>query len=166
VSSWDGRWNAEDERGAKMNKILIVDDDKGVQMLYADELGDEGYDVVTCGDGSRLMEFIEDERPDLVVMDRKLGKYDGVDLLQDIRKSFDQLPVIICTAYPGVRHNLKLVAPDDYVLKSSNLSELKLKIGKALEERKKPVSFENKSPREEGIPVPTWQTGFPWRETR
>ena len=73
-----------------MNKILVVDDDQGVQMLYADELADEGYNVVTCGDGSRLMEFIKKERPDLVVMDMKLGKYDGVNLLQDIRNAFDR----------------------------------------------------------------------------
>ena len=120
-----------------MNKILVVDDDQGVQMLYADELADEGYNVVTCGDGSRLMEFIKKERPDLVVMDMKLGKYDGVNLLQDIRNAFDQLPVIMCTAYPSVRDDLKSIAVDGYVLKSSDLSELKLKIGKALDERKK-----------------------------
>jgi len=120
-----------------MNKILVVDDDQGVQMLYSDELTDEGYNVVTCGDGSRLMEFIKEERPDLVVMDMKLGKYDGVNLLQDIRNAFDQLPVIMCTAYPSVRDDLKSIAVDGYVLKSSDLSELKLKIGKALDERKK-----------------------------
>ena len=147
-----------------MNKILIVDDDQGVQMLYSDELSDEGYNVVTCGDGSRLMEFIQEERPDLVVMDMKLGKYDGVDLLQDIRKSFDELPVIVCTAYPGVRHELKSIAADGYVLKSSDLSELKLKIGKALDDRKKVGSFESKSLREEGKTAPTEQTDLPWRE--
>jgi len=122
-----------------MNKILVIDDDQGVQMLYADELTDEGYDVVTCGDGARLMEFIQEERPDLVVMDMKLGKYDGVDLLGDIRKAFDQLPVILCTAYPCVGHDGKSAAADATVLKSSDLSELKLQIGKALNGRKKAI---------------------------
>jgi DNA-binding response OmpR family regulator len=132
------------EKGAKMNKILVIDDDQGVQMLYADELTDEGYDVVTCGDGSRLMEFIKEEHPDPVVMDMKLGKYDGVDLLQDIRNAFDQLPVILCTAHPSVRDDLKSIAANGYVLKSSDLSELKLKIGKVLDQKKKTVSFESK----------------------
>lgn len=132
-----------------MNKILVIDDDQGVRMLYEDELTDEGYDVVTCGDDPCLMEIIKEERPDLVVMDVKLGKYDGVDLLQDIRKSFDQLPVIMCTAYPSVRENFNSIAPDDYVLKSSDLNELKLKIGKVLDERKKVVSFDGQSHREE-----------------
>jgi DNA-binding response OmpR family regulator len=149
-----------------MNKILVIDDDQGVQMLYADELTDEGYNVVTCGDGSRLMEFIKEERPDLVVMDMKLGKYDGVDLLQDIRKAFDQLPVILCTAYPSVRHDLKSIAADDYVLKSSDLSELKLKIGKALDGRKKDISFDGQRHRQEVKTTPIKPIDLPWRDTR
>jgi len=137
---------AEDGRGeAKMNKILVIDDDQGVRMLYADELADEGYEVVTCGDGSRLMEFIKAERPDLVLMDIRLGKYDGLDLLQDIRNSFDKLPVIISTAYSSFRHNLKSIAAVDYVLKSSDLRELKLKVGRVFEGRKEFVSFGGQS---------------------
>jgi DNA-binding NtrC family response regulator len=131
--------------GARMNRILVVDDDQGVRMLYEDELTDEGYEVITCGDGSCVMEFIKEERPDLVVMDMKLGKYDGVDLLQDIRNAFDQLPVILCTAYPSVREKFSAIAPDAYVLKSSDLNELKLKIGKALDEKRKIVSFDGQS---------------------
>jgi two-component system response regulator (stage 0 sporulation protein F) len=149
-----------------MNKILVVDDDQGIRMLYADELTDEGYNVVTCGDGSRLMEFIKEERPDLVVMDMKLGKHDGVDLLQDIRNAFDHLPVILCTAYPSFRHHWKSLVADGYVVKSSDLSELKLKIGKALDERQKAVSFESRSHREETKTSPTKQTGLPRRKPR
>lgn len=128
-----------------MNKILVVDDDQGVQMLYAGELSDEGYDVVTCGDGSRLMELIKEEHPDLVVMDMKLVKHAGVDLLQDIRNTFDHLPVILCTTYPSLRHHWKSLVADGYALKSSDLSELKLKIGKALDERKKSSPSKAKS---------------------
>jgi len=75
-----------------MNKILVIDDDQGVRMLYADELAYEGYEVVTCDDGSMLMTSIKKERPDLVVMDTRLGKYDGLDLLQDIRNTYDNNP--------------------------------------------------------------------------
>ena len=154
------------ERGARMNKILVIDDDQGVRMLYADELTDEGYDVVTCGDGSCVMEFIKEERPDLVVMDIKLGKYDGVDLLQDIRKAFDHLPVILCTAYPSGRRNFKSIAPDDYVHKSSDLNELKFKIGKALDDKKEVVSIDGQSHMEEVKRTPIEPTDFPWKEPR
>jgi DNA-binding response OmpR family regulator len=116
-----------------MNRILIVDDEKSIQLLFADELTEEGYEVITTGDGSGLMGLIEKKRPDLVVLDIKLGKNDGLDLLQDIRNTYYDLPVIMCTAYPDYKYDLKSIAADYYVLKSSDLRELKRKIKMAFE---------------------------------
>ena len=90
-----------------MKKILIVDDDESIQMLYADELTEDGYDVITTGDGFGLIEMIETEKPDLVIMDVKLGKYNGLDLLQDIRNAHWDLPVILCTSYPLFKYETK-----------------------------------------------------------
>ena len=111
-----------------MNRILVVDDEEAIRTLYADELAEEGYEVITSGDGSRLMELIEQESPDLVVLDIVLGKYDGLDLLQDVRNAYYDLPVILCTGYPTFRHDLKSIAAEHCVAKSSDLSELKAKI--------------------------------------
>ena len=116
-----------------MNKILIVDDDESIRMLYADELAEEGYDVITTGDGFMVMELIEKENPDVLVMDIKLRKYSGLDLLQDIRNTHYDLPVILCTAYSAFNYDLKSIAADYYVIKSSNLGELKMKIRMSLE---------------------------------
>ena len=118
-----------------MNKILIVDDEKAIRILYADELTEEGYDVMTSGDGSRVLELIEDKSPDLIVLDISLGKQNGLDLLQDIRNAYNDMPVILCTAYPAFKYDLKSIAADDYVVKSSNLSELKLKIKMTMENK-------------------------------
>ena len=111
-----------------MNKILIVDDDKTIQMLYADELDEEGYDVFTIGDCTRVMAVIQEKRPDLIVMETKLGRYNGLDLLQDIRNKYHELPVILCTAYPAFKMDLKSIAADFYVVKSASLEELKGRI--------------------------------------
>jgi len=111
-----------------MNKILIVDDDETIRMLYADELDEEGYDVFTIGDCTEIMAVIEEKRPDLIVMETRLGKYNGLDLLQDIRNKKQQLPVILCTAYPSFKYDPKSVAADFYVVKSSSLKELKCRI--------------------------------------
>jgi two-component system response regulator (stage 0 sporulation protein F) len=116
-----------------MNRILVVDDEESFQLLYADELTEEGYEVITIGDGSKLMEVIEQKRPDLVLLDIKLGKYDGLDLLQDIRNAFYDLPVILCTAYYDFKYDLKSIAADYYVIKSSNMENLKAKIKMAIE---------------------------------
>ena len=116
-----------------MNKILVVDDDASLRMLYADELTEEGYEVVTTGDGSKLMELIDREGPDLIVMDIKLGSYNGLDLLQDIRNTYYDLPVILCTAYPAFKYKMKAIAADYYVVKNSTFNKLKLTIKMALE---------------------------------
>lgn len=116
-----------------MKKILIVDDDESIQMLYADELTEDGYDVITTGDGFGLIEMIETEKPDLVIMDVKLGKYNGLDLLHDIRNTHCSLPVILCTARPAFKYDLKSNTADYHATKSSDLSELKSKIKMALE---------------------------------
>lgn len=139
-----------------MNRVLVVDDEKAIRILYTDELTEEGYDVIATGDGSRLMELIEQKRPDLVLLDIKLGKEDGLDLLQDIRNTYYDLPVVICTAYSDFKYDLKSIAADYYVEKSSDLRVLKTKIKMAFEggeqlpsrtifnySREKAVPFEN-----------------------
>lgn len=116
-----------------MNKILVVDDEESIRILYADELTEEGYEVITSGDGSLLLDLIEQERPDLIVLDIRLAKHDGLDLLQDIRNTYYDLPVVLCTAYSTFKYDLKSIAADYYVVKSSDLKELKLKIKMAIE---------------------------------
>jgi two-component system response regulator (stage 0 sporulation protein F) len=66
-------------------------------------------------------------------LDIKLGANDGLDLLQDIRNTYYDLPVVMCTAYPDFKYDLKSIAADYYVVKSSDLRELKRKIKMAFE---------------------------------
>ena len=116
-------------------KILIVDDEEVILMLYKEELEEEGYDVITTNDGYKLLEKINEEKPDLVLLDIKMAEYNGLDLLQDIRKTFYNIPVILCSAYSSFKGDLKSIAADYYVVKSSDLTELKQKIKMALEGR-------------------------------
>lgn len=116
-----------------MAKILIVDDEEHIRFLYSEELSEAGYEVITADSGYRLMERIEDERPDLIVLDIKMVDYNGLDLLQDIRNKFYNMPVVLCTAYDTFKEDMKSIAADFYVIKSFDLSELKNKIAMALE---------------------------------
>jgi DNA-binding NtrC family response regulator len=116
-----------------MAKILIVDDEEHIRMLYQVELEDEGYEVMTAADGHRLIERIERDEPDLIVLDIKMAGYNGLDLLQEIRNRFYNLPVILCSAYDSFKRDIKSIAADSYVVKSSDLTELKKTIARALE---------------------------------
>jgi two-component system response regulator (stage 0 sporulation protein F) len=116
-----------------MAKILIVDDEEHIRFLYSEELSEAGYEVITADSGYKLMERIEDEKPDLIVLDIKMVDYNGLDLLQDIRNKFYNMPVVLCTAYDTFKEDMKSIAADFYVIKSFDLSELKSKIAMALE---------------------------------
>ena len=115
------------------NKIMIVDDEKYIRQLYAEELDEEGYQVITVSTGFRLIEKIESEDPDLVILDIRLRDYDGLDLLRDIKKKFSNLPVGLCTAYDTFRGDIKSTDAEFYVIRSFDLTELKNRIAQALE---------------------------------
>jgi two-component system response regulator (stage 0 sporulation protein F) len=114
-------------------KVLIVDDEEHIRFLYSEELTDEGYEVVTADSGFELLNRIKEEKPDVVILDIKMVEYNGLDLLQDIRNKYYNLPVILCTAYDTFKEDIKSIAADHYVIKSFDLAELKSKIIVALE---------------------------------
>lgn len=108
-----------------MNKILFVEDEKSIRLLYEDEFTEEGYHVITSDGDENLLEIIGNKKPDVIVMDRKLRKLNGTEILQDIRKSYNDIPVILCTAYIYYKDDLKSTGTEFLVIKSSDLTELK-----------------------------------------
>ena len=115
-------------------KILVVDDEKHIRMLYKEELEAEGYTVATSNGEEEILEVLERENPYVVVLDIKLGTgRSGLDLLQEIRSQDQELPVILSTAYDTFQHDLKSIAADYYVVKSVDLTELKSKVELAMQ---------------------------------
>ena len=102
-------------------------------MLYVDELTDSGYEVITRSNGTGLMEIIEQEKPDLIVLDITLDKYKGLNVFHSIREVYKNLPVILCTDFPDFKYEQETIDNDPYVVKSLDLQELKLKIKMFLE---------------------------------
>uniref|UniRef100_B8DIH5 Response regulator receiver protein n=1 Tax=Nitratidesulfovibrio vulgaris (strain DSM 19637 / Miyazaki F) TaxID=883 RepID=B8DIH5_NITV9 len=117
-------------------KILVVDDEKHIRMLYQEELESEGYTVAVSDGREPILDVVAREKPLVVVLDIKLGPdLSGLDLLQEIRRGEPTLPVILSTAYDSFQHDLKSVVADYYVVKSVDLTELKAKVALAIEKR-------------------------------
>jgi len=116
-----------------MAKVLIVDDEKHIRLLYSEELEEEGYDVTMASDGKGIVDLISKEKPDVIVLDIKMVSSNGLDVLQEIRNNYYNLPVILCSAYGSYKVDIKSIAADAYVIKSSDLTELKNKIAQVLE---------------------------------
>jgi DNA-binding response OmpR family regulator len=116
-----------------MARILLVDDEEYIRHLYREELTEEGHEVSTVATGHNLLKRINLFQPEVVVLDIKLVDYDGLELLQEIRNRYHDLSVVLCTAYDTYRYDEKAIAADYYVIKSFDLSELKMAIRKAIE---------------------------------
>jgi DNA-binding response OmpR family regulator len=118
-------------------KVLVVDDEKHIRMLYQEELESDGYVVATSDGEEDILTTLEREKPSLVILDIKLGpNRSGLDVLQEIRGKDQLIPVILSTAYDSFQHDLKSIAADFYVVKSVDLSELKSKVLLALDKVK------------------------------
>lgn len=116
-----------------MARILLVDDEEHILRYYTEELSEEGHKVWTVATGHNLLKKIDRVQPEVVVLDIKLVEYDGLDLLKEIRNCYHDLPVILCTAYDTYKEDPKSIAADYYVVKSFDLTELKMAIQKAIE---------------------------------
>ncbi|MBX7246291.1 MAG: response regulator [Candidatus Sumerlaeaceae bacterium] len=118
-----------------MKKILVVDDEKNIRTLFRDELEEEGYEVATAGSGREALDQIEADVPDLIVLDIRMGDMTGIEVLQELRKTHDKLPVIMVTAVRGLKDDFTIWDShvSDYTTKPVDLDDLKAKIKKALE---------------------------------
>jgi len=120
-----------------MAKLLVVDDEANIRLLYAQELSDEGYQVVTAASALEAVEKLETESFELAVIDIKLKNESGIELLQRIVKERHTLPVILCTAFSCYKDDFSAWLADGYVVKSSDLHELKDEIARVLAKRQK-----------------------------
>lgn len=119
-----------------MEKILWMDDDPSLLYLYQEEFADEGYEVVPARNGREALAALEKEAPRLVVMDLLMPMIDGVEALIAILSKNRQTPVILNTSYLHYQEKLLNWGIAAYVIKSSDLRELKKKIRDVLESEK------------------------------
>ena len=113
-------------------KILIVDDDPNILRLYKEELEEEGYTIVTASNGQEAIERFDQEDPDLVTLDILLPDIDGIKLLRQMKEKKPRLPIIMSTAY-DYRDDFAVWASEAYIVKSSDMTELKATIKKLTE---------------------------------
>jgi CheY-like chemotaxis protein len=111
-----------------MKTILVVDDDEAIRTLLQEELEDEGYKVMIATNARDALKMVESEALDLVVLDIRMPGMDGLEALPRILGIKEGLPVILNTAYSQYQESFMSWAADAYVVKSSDLTELKEKI--------------------------------------
>jgi len=115
-----------------MKKILLVDDEDSIHLLYREELEEEGYEVHSALSGEEGLAQLKIIVPDLVILDINMPGINGIDVLRQIKEMNPSLPVILSSAYQEFKQDLATWASDEYIVKSSNLDELKAAVKKHL----------------------------------
>ncbi len=118
-----------------MITILIVEDDRNQRLLYEQELKLEGYEIVTASDGKEALEKAQEQLPNIIIMDINIPKMDGIETMGKILSRNKDIPIIINTAYSNYKDNFMSWAADAYIVKSSDLSELKNTVKEVLAKR-------------------------------
>jgi len=114
-------------------KVLVVDDEESIHLLYREELEDEGYRVVSAMNGEEALKLFDAENPDLVILDINMPGMDGIEVLRQMKQQKPNVPVILSSAYPEYKQDLASWASDDYIVKSFNLDELKASVRRHLQ---------------------------------
>jgi DNA-binding response OmpR family regulator len=106
-------------------KLLLVDDEEAIQMVYREEFEGDGYQVISALDGQSGLEKFKNENPDLVILDIQMPGMNGVEVLRQMKMINPLVPVILSSAYQEFKRDLGTWASDEYVVKSGNLDDLK-----------------------------------------
>jgi two-component system, OmpR family, response regulator ArlR len=113
-----------------VEKILLIEDDHGLQQYLNELLLDNGFSTDIAPNGSTALKSLEKKKPDLILLDLGLPDIDGETICTEARKKYPDVPVIILTARDSVTdvvHGLNIGA-DDYVTKPFVADELVARI--------------------------------------
>lgn len=123
-------------RGKSAAKILIVDDEQDIIRLLSFALQAEGYQVITALNGLDALKYVQQERPDIVVLDVMMPGMDGIEVCAELRSKPETagLPIIMLSALGQVADRVRglRAGADDYVPKPVNLEELSARIAAIL----------------------------------
>ncbi len=141
---------------AEKKRILIIEDEPGVQITLEDRLSSEGYEVAVCGDGLEGEKEAKSGRHDLILLDVMLPGKDGFTICRDLRKAGKEIPILMLTARDtnidtimGLR-----VGADDYLAKPFDMQVLLARIEALLRRAARPedaISPESGSVPKKGI---------------
>ncbi|OPY66617.1 MAG: Sporulation initiation phosphotransferase F [Syntrophorhabdaceae bacterium PtaU1.Bin034] len=106
-------------------KILLVDDEEHIRLLFKEELEDEGYIIDVASNGFEALDKVKEACFDLIVLDIKMPGMDGIQTLNEIKKINKDQRVILCSAYGEYKQDFSSWVSDAYVVKSADTRELK-----------------------------------------
>lgn len=136
-----------EKESLKMDKkILVVDDEKPIADILQFNLKKEGFEVHCAYDGNEAIKLVEEEQPDLILLDIMLPQQDGMEVCREVRKKYD-MPIIMLTAKDSeIDKVLGLeLGADDYVTKPFSTRELIARVKANLRRQKHAANQQDES---------------------
>ena len=120
-----------------MARVLIVDDDENICSAFKLFLAELGHTALVASNANDALALVEEDSPDLVVMDIRMPGTDGLEALPAIRRIAPDVPVVMMTAYGTSQTSIEAVQRGayDYLTKPLDLDVVKPVIERALEAR-------------------------------
>lgn len=118
------------------NKILIIDDEKAIRDSLTFALEDL-YEVLSAGDPTGAEAVLSEKIVDVILLDMKLGRNDGLDLLRQIKHTYPEIEVIVITAFGSIKSSVQAIREGalNYLTKPVDIEELIVFIEKAIKQR-------------------------------
>jgi two-component system response regulator (stage 0 sporulation protein F) len=118
-----------------MPRILIIEDEKNLRVLYQQDFERDGYEVVTAATAVEGLGLVEGVKPDLVVMDIRLPGMDGLEAMSRLLDKNPKIPVVLNSAYSSYKDSFMSWSADAYVVKSADTGELRTRVKELLASR-------------------------------
>ena len=121
--------------------IMIVDDEPGVRDLLRDTLRIAGFETIEADNGMSALTVLRSHKPELIIIDINMPLMDGFELVERLRSTGDQVPVLMLTAR-GDQQDISrglTIGADDYVIKPFGLEELILRVKAIIRRSKKSI---------------------------
>ena len=114
-------------------KILVVDDDPLILEMLSMQLKSKGFQIMIARDGDQALSVIEQEKPDLVLLDLMMPRVDGMTVCEQVRE-YSLVPIIIISAVGHEDQKVKAldIGADDYLTKPFGIRELLARVRVAL----------------------------------
>jgi DNA-binding NtrC family response regulator len=120
------------------DKLLVVDDEPSNRKILEQVLARQGYSVDTANDGSEALKKVDSFQPDLVLLDYMMPEVSGMDVLKELRKREEDIPVIMMTAYGTVERAVESMQEGayDFITRPFKPEHIALVVRKALERQR------------------------------
>jgi DNA-binding NtrC family response regulator len=126
------------EEKTAVGTILIVDDELLIRDLLYDHFHAKGYRILTAEDGPKALEAARAESLDAMIIDIRMPGMDGIQLIEEVRKFNEDVPIVLMTGYPSFDSAVRALRKRvyDYVVKPFQVPHLELIVARAVNEHR------------------------------